>query len=79
MFADFYTNSNEIRLFQNHFAIDINQVTAHMQMEVIELQSNGSLKDFFRRKYTAVLCSTSDFKFTHHQDFRKKKKNYSIW
>jgi hypothetical protein len=41
-FADFYTSSNEIRLFQNPFAIDINEVPAHMQMEMIELQSNDS-------------------------------------
>jgi hypothetical protein len=32
-------------LFQNPFAIDINEVPTQMQMEVIELQSNDSLKD----------------------------------
>jgi hypothetical protein len=45
--ADFYTSSNEIRLFQNSFAIDINEVPTQMQMEVTELQSNDSLKDAF--------------------------------
>jgi hypothetical protein len=34
-------------LFQNPFAIDINAAPAQMQMEVIELQSNDSLKDAF--------------------------------
>jgi hypothetical protein len=72
-FADFYTSSNEIRLFQNPLAIDINEVPAQVQMEMIELQSNDSLKDaFFRRKSTAILCRTPYFKFPHHQDFRKK-------
>jgi hypothetical protein len=42
-----YTSSNEIRFFQNPFAIDINEVPAQMQMEVIELQSNDSLKYTF--------------------------------
>jgi hypothetical protein len=46
-FADFYTSSKEIRLFQNPFPIDINDVPAQMQMEVIELQSNDCLKDSF--------------------------------
>jgi hypothetical protein len=46
-FADFYTSSNEIHLFQNPFAIDINEVPAQMQMEVNKFQSNDSLKDAF--------------------------------
>jgi hypothetical protein len=46
-FADLYTSSNEIRLFQKPFAIDINEVLAQMRMEVIELRSNDSLKDAF--------------------------------
>jgi hypothetical protein len=33
--------------FQNPFAIDIHEVLTQMQMEVIELQSNDSLKDAF--------------------------------
>jgi predicted RNA-binding protein with EMAP domain len=39
-FVDFYTSSNEICVFQNPFAIDINEVPAQMQMEVIQLQSS---------------------------------------
>lgn len=46
-FTDLYTSSNEIRLFWNHSAIDINEVSAQMQMEVTELQSTDSLKDAF--------------------------------
>jgi hypothetical protein len=46
-FADSYTSSNEIRLFNNPSAVDINDVPAQMQMEAIELQSNDSLKDVF--------------------------------
>jgi hypothetical protein len=49
-FADLYTSSNEIRLFQNPFTIEINEVLAQMQMEVIELQSNDSLKDVFPKE-----------------------------
>jgi hypothetical protein len=37
-------------LFQNPFAIDINEVPAQMQMEVIELQGNDSLKDAFSER-----------------------------
>jgi hypothetical protein len=46
-FTDFYARANEIHLFQNPFAVDINEVPAQMQMEVTELQSNDSLKDAF--------------------------------
>jgi hypothetical protein len=46
-FADFYTSSNEIRLFKNPFAIDIKGVPAQMQMELTELQSYDSRKDAF--------------------------------
>jgi hypothetical protein len=46
-FTDFYTSSNEIRLFQNPFSVDINEVPAQMQTEVTELQSNDPLKDAF--------------------------------
>jgi hypothetical protein len=42
VFTDFHTSSNEICLFQNPFVIDINEVLAQMQMEVIELQRNYS-------------------------------------
>jgi hypothetical protein len=34
-------------LFQNPFAVDINEVPPQMQMEAIELRSNDSLKDAF--------------------------------
>jgi hypothetical protein len=36
-------------LFQNRFAVDINEVPAQMQMEATELQSNDSLKDAFSK------------------------------
>jgi hypothetical protein len=37
----------EICLFRNPFAVDINEFAAQMQMKVVELQSNDSLKDAF--------------------------------
>jgi hypothetical protein len=59
-FSDFYTSSNEIKLFQNPFAIDINEVPTQMQMEVTELPSNDSLKNAFSEgnllQFYAGLC-----------------------
>jgi hypothetical protein len=60
-FADFYTSSNEISLFQNPFAIDISEVPAQMQMVTTELQSNDSLKDAFSKEIYCNFMSDSLF------------------
>jgi hypothetical protein len=44
-------------MFQNPFAIDINDVPAQMQMEVTELQSNNSLKDAFSEGNLLQFCA----------------------
>jgi 17beta-estradiol 17-dehydrogenase/3beta-hydroxysteroid 3-dehydrogenase/mitotic-spindle organizing protein 1 len=71
-FADSYTSSNAIRLFNNPSAVNINDAPAQMQMEVTELQSNDFLKDVFRRKSAAILCRTPCFKFLTIKTFEKK-------
>ena len=47
-FDDFYKYDKEIKLFQNPFQVDINNVKNDLQMEVIELQNDDALKIFFR-------------------------------
>jgi hypothetical protein len=58
-FADSYTSRNEICLFHNPSAIDINDVPAQVQMEVIELQSYDSLKDAFLKEIYCDFMSDS--------------------
>ena len=47
-FDDFYKYDKEIKLFQNPFQVDINNVKNNLQMEVIELQNDEVLKNSFR-------------------------------
>ncbi|XP_060876930.1 general transcription factor II-I repeat domain-containing protein 2A-like [Metopolophium dirhodum] len=47
-FKDFYKYDKEIKLFQNPFQVDINNVKNNLQMEVIELQNDEVLKNYFR-------------------------------
>ncbi|CAI6367242.1 unnamed protein product [Macrosiphum euphorbiae] len=48
-FDDFYKYDKEIKLFQNPFQMDINNVKNNLQMmEVIELQNDEVLKNSFR-------------------------------
>lgn len=47
-FDDFYKYDKKIKLFQNPFQVDINNVNNNLQMEVIELQNDEVLKNSFR-------------------------------
>jgi Spin-doc zinc-finger/Domain of unknown function (DUF4371) len=47
-FSDFHKHSKEIRLFQNPFAPNIEDVPEYLQLEVIDLQTNDVLKDAFK-------------------------------
>jgi hypothetical protein len=47
-FDDFYKYDKEIKLFQNSFQVDINNVKNYLQMEVIELQNKEVLKNSFQ-------------------------------
>jgi hypothetical protein len=74
MLANFYTASYEIRLFQNPFAIDIHEVPAQMQMEVIELQSIDALKDVFAEGNLLQFCAGLPISnFPTIKTFAKKK------
>jgi hypothetical protein len=75
-FADLYTSSNEIRLFQNLIAIDVNEVRTQMQIEVNELQSNDSLKDAFSERNRLQF---SFLNFPTIKTFTKKKYDNGIW
>lgn len=46
-FDDFYKHDKEIKLFQNLFLVNINDVNNNLQMEVTELQNNVLLKNYF--------------------------------
>ncbi|XP_045538423.1 general transcription factor II-I repeat domain-containing protein 2A-like [Papilio machaon] len=46
-FSDFEKVSNEMKIFANPFSCDINDVPSHLQMNVIDLQSNNMLKNSF--------------------------------
>ncbi|VVC38750.1 Domain of unknown function DUF4371 [Cinara cedri] len=47
IFSDFYSIDFKIKLFQNLFVVDIDDVESCLQMEIIELQSEESLKTAF--------------------------------
>jgi hypothetical protein len=79
-FADFYTSSNEIRLFQNPFAIDNYEVPAQMQMEVTESQSYDSLKDaFLERNLLQFYARLPILNFPTIKTFAKKEDDNGIW
>lgn len=44
-FSDFDCVSSDLRLFQNPFAVDVNTCPMVMQLELIELQADDSLRD----------------------------------
>ena len=43
-FGDFESQIGNFELFRNHFAVDVQTVPVELQMELIELQCNGSLE-----------------------------------
>jgi len=45
MFSSYNMNTNEIRMFQEPFAIGTGQVPVRVQNQIIKLQNNGSLND----------------------------------
>ncbi|VVC27387.1 Hypothetical protein CINCED_3A001740 [Cinara cedri] len=47
-FSDFYIQKNKIKLFQNPFSDDIDNVESNVQMEVIGMQNNNILKNAFK-------------------------------
>jgi len=47
-FADFDAHANEIRMFQNPFDCDVTDVPNYMQMDIIDLQENGHIKDKYK-------------------------------
>ncbi|KAL3851914.1 hypothetical protein ACJMK2_015609 [Sinanodonta woodiana] len=49
-FANFHDVKNEIRLFENLFSIDVSTAPSDLQLELIELQCQTSMKDKFREK-----------------------------
>jgi hypothetical protein len=67
-------------LFQNPFAIDIIEVPAQMQMEVTELQSNGSFKDALSEGNVQQFCAGLPILNFPIKTFAKKKNNDNgIW
>ena len=58
-FSDFYSIDFKIKLFQNPFVVDIDDVESCLQMEIIELQSDESLKTAFHNGHNLVHFSFS--------------------
>ena len=46
-FQDFRSNENQLKLFSTPFSINVEGAPSNMQMELIELQCNGVLKEKF--------------------------------
>lgn len=47
-FTDFKKSSLNMEIFQNPFAIDISEVPSNLQMNIVDLQSNSTLKTAFK-------------------------------
>lgn len=52
-FSDFDSCEEMFQLFQNPFSVDLDKVPPEMQLEVIELTSNGKMKDQFKENSDA--------------------------
>ncbi|XP_060863093.1 general transcription factor II-I repeat domain-containing protein 2B-like [Metopolophium dirhodum] len=65
-FSDFYVQENKIKLFQNPFSVDIDDVESNLQMEVIELQNNDILKNAFKETHIFV---------SRHSQYLNSEKN----
>ncbi|KAL4083803.1 hypothetical protein QTP88_029119 [Uroleucon formosanum] len=73
-FSDFYVQENKIKLFQNPFSVDIDDVESNLQMEVIELQNNDILKNAFKESNDLKIfySSLSEIDFKGIKSFAKK-------
>ncbi|XP_060874765.1 general transcription factor II-I repeat domain-containing protein 2-like [Metopolophium dirhodum] len=73
-FSDFYVQENKIKLFQNLFSVDIDDVESNLQMEVIELQNNDILKNAFKESNDLKIfySSLSEIDFKGIKSFAKK-------
>lgn len=47
-FTDFKKSSLNMEIFQNPFAVDISEVPSNLQMNIVDLQSNSTLKTAFK-------------------------------
>lgn len=73
-FFDFYVQENKIKLFQNPFSVDIDDVESNLQMEVIELQNNDILKNAFKESNDLKIfySSLSEIDYKGIKSFAKK-------
>jgi hypothetical protein len=73
-FSDFYSIDFKIKLFQNPFVVDIDDVESCLQMEIIELQSDESLKTAFHNGHNLVqfYSSLCEKKFSKIKYFAKQ-------
>lgn len=65
-FCELYVNCKGIRLFQNPFAADINDVSPSLQFELAELQNCDILKDTFNEFYAALQEETYTYPDIKH-------------
>ncbi|XP_050066642.1 general transcription factor II-I repeat domain-containing protein 2A-like [Aphis gossypii] len=65
---------NKIKLFQNPFSVDIDDVESNLHMEVIELQNNDILKNAFKESNDLKIfySSLSEIDFKGIKSFAKK-------
>ncbi|KAL4719981.1 hypothetical protein ACJJTC_017323 [Scirpophaga incertulas] len=59
-FTDFKKSSLNMEIFQNPFAIDISEVPSNLQMNIVDLQSNSTLKTAFKES-TDLIQFYGDF------------------
>lgn len=71
-FADFKKISHKLEIFENPFAVDIDNVPSNLQMNVIDLQSNNILKMMFNEKTNLV-----DFYGSLPSENYKELKNFA--
>jgi len=72
-FSDLYSIDSKIKLLQNPFIVDIDDIESCLQMEIIELQSDRSLKTAFHDDHNLIqfYLSLYDSKFSKIKYFAK--------